>query len=35
MEWAINKKNKKLLNINKIVQRILNYQEVDMTSGKH
>lgn len=35
MEWAINKKNKKLLNINKIVQRILNYQEVDMTSGEH
>lgn len=35
MEWAINKINKKLLNINKTVKRILNYQEVDMTSGEH
>lgn len=32
MEWAI---NKKLLDINKTVKRILNYQEVDMTSGEH
>lgn len=35
MEWAISKINKKLLDINKTVKRILNYQEVDMTSGEH